>query len=331
MEDSLSDKVLPDFILKRRFSTKSFYRDFYEHQHALNIFKSFTGDYQLPRYQSLTYQKSAILLGFDDAQLELEEQIKNYLSATGYYVWDKVEEENKDLIVEGKKHFYLANTHLSVCLTDKLTSKGCYYLGAVRSIQIPTILLTQSQIIEPKGWMPTEFRQRYIPEDKNDEAISIIKSQIELFEEDFVIVDNERKWESYVSSLSSNAIIKGEYSNEFRDRIINNIYMGDKFENISGTVINRSLVTNSLNKVSQQLDDEAVQLLKRINQEVENSGNKEAVENMEEFHKELQAPEPKKSLLKSFWNGVVSAVPALITNADKVMNIIEKIGKVIPH
>jgi len=54
-------------------------------------------------------------------------------------------------------------------------------------------------------------------------------------------------------------------------------------------------------------------------------------EKMEEFHKELQKPEPKKSLLKSFWNGVVTAVPALITNADKVLNIIEKVGNIMPH
>src|SRR5215213_9870670 len=84
LEDSLSDKVLPDFLLKRRFSTKSFYRDFYEHNHALNIFKSFTGDNQLPRYQSLTYQKSAILLGFDNTLSDLEGEIKNYLNVSGY-------------------------------------------------------------------------------------------------------------------------------------------------------------------------------------------------------------------------------------------------------
>ena len=121
-----------------------------------------------------------------------------------------------------------------------------------------------------------------------------------------------------------------EYEHSYQINI-NKVVMGDNFEHISGTVINRSIVTNSLNKVSQQLDDEAMQLLKRVTEEVEKSGNKDAVENMEEFHKEVQKPEPKKSLLKSFWNGVVTAVPALITNADKVMNIIEKVGNIIPH
>jgi hypothetical protein len=107
--------------------------------------------------------------------------------------------------------------------------------------------------------------------------------------------------------------------------------MGDKFINISGTVINRSNIKNSLNKVSSQIDDEAAQLLNRITFEVEKSGNKDAIENMEEFHREIQKPEPKKSLLKSFWNGVLIAIPALISNADKVLDIIEKISKALPH
>jgi uncharacterized phage infection (PIP) family protein YhgE len=107
--------------------------------------------------------------------------------------------------------------------------------------------------------------------------------------------------------------------------------MGDNFENISGTIINRSIVTNSLNKISHQLDDESADLLKKITQEVEKSGNNDAKDNMEEFHREIQKPEPKKSLLKSFWTGVVTAVPALISNADKVLSIIEKVGTIIPH
>jgi hypothetical protein len=120
-----------------------------------------------------------------------------------------------------------------------------------------------------------------------------------------------------------------QYGSFLDFKIIN--IMGDNFENISGTIINRSIVTNSLNKISHQLDDESADLLKKITQEVEKSGNNDAKDNMEEFHREIQKPEPKKSLLKSFWTGVVTAVPALISNADKVLSIIEKVGTIIPH
>ncbi|MGV3556931.1 hypothetical protein [Larkinella arboricola] len=120
------------------------------------------------------------------------------------------------------------------------------------------------------------------------------------------------------------------YESIFEEKLIVKTVMGDNFENISGTVINRSLVSNSFNKVRDQIDEESAKLLEYITLEVEKSGNKDAVDLMEGFHKEIQQPEPKKSILKNFWNGLVIAIPSLISNADKVMDIIEKIGKIIP-
>jgi len=337
LEDNLSDKILPDFILKRRFSGKSFYRDFYEHQHALNIFKSFTGEYQLPRYQSLTYQKSTILLGFDKTESELEADIKNYLTTLGYFVWDNVEEENEDLIVEGKRHFYLSNTHLSVCLTDKLTSKGCYYLGALRSIQIPAILLTQAKNSSPKGWVPAEFQLRPIPKENHDNAFSIIKSQIELFEEDFVVVDNEQKWESYIHSLSSKPMNDGEYSHELRDQIINNIYMGDKFENISGNVSKNNsgnLVQGRDIKIDgsfiqDKFGKDASDALVKVAEIVNASNNKDGKELFESMAEELKKEKPKKSILSSLWSGITTAVPLIKSSTEifeKVSAMIHNIG-----
>lgn len=119
-----------------------------------------------------------------------------------------------------------------------------------------------------------------------------------------------------------------KYEDLLNIKIVN--IMGDNFENISGTVINRSIVNNSLNKASEILDKESLDLLKFITDEVEKSGNRDAIDNMEEFHKELQKPEPKKSLLKSFWTGVSTAIPSLLSNADKVLDIIEKVGTVLP-
>lgn len=133
-----------------------------------------------------------------------------------------------------------------------------------------------------------------------------------------------------IMSNETNRARISEYAHNYQFNI-NKVVMGDNFENISGTIINRSIVSNSFNKVREQIDEEAAQLLQHITEEVERSGDKEAVEIMESFHEEIQKPEPKKSLLKTFWNGVVTAVPALITNADKVLDIIEKVGKVLPH
>ncbi len=337
IEDNLSDKVLPSFILKRRFSSKSFFRDYYEHQNALEIFKSFIGNFQLPKYQSLNFQKSAIILGFDNGNIELESEVKKHLIESGYFVWDNIEnEENKDLIIEGKKHFYLSNTYLSICLIDKLSNRGSYFLGAIRSIQIPSILLTQNNDDDFKGWIPNEFRQRYIPKDKVTEAYSIIQKQVELYEEDFVVVDNERKWENYVNSLSNNSIIKGEYTNEGRDKIINNIYLhnGDNFENISGNFSNKNSgnSTQASGNVSiegsfiqDKFGKDAADALIKLAEIVNQSNNSEAKELLDSIHTELKQEKPKKSILTSLWNGITTVIPLIKSSAE----IFEKVSGMI--
>jgi len=341
IEDNLADNMLSNFILKRRFSSKSFFRDYYEHQNALEIFKSFIGNSQLPKYQSLNFQKSAILLGFDKENIELESQIKKYLNDTGYFVWGNIEnEENKELIIEGKRHFYLSNTYLSICLIDKLSNKGSYYLGAIRSIQIPTILVTQNNKDEYKGWVPTEFRQRYIPKDEINVAYSIINKQVDLYEEDFVVVDNERKWENYVNSLSSSSIMKGEYTNEGRDKIINNLYMhnGDNFENISGNFSNKNSgnqtqAAGNVNIEGSFIQDkfgkEASDALVKVAEIINQSSNSDAKELFESMHAELKQEKPKKSILASLWNGMTTAVPLIKSSVeifDKVSTMINNIA-----
>lgn len=88
--------------------------------------------------------------------------------------------------------------------------------------------------------------------------------------------------------------------------------MGDKFEKISdSTIINHSTVQNAFNKVQSQFDDETANALKRVEEEINKSGNKEAAENFEAFTEELVKPEPKKSLLKTLWQGTLNALPTL--------------------
>jgi hypothetical protein len=103
---------------------------------------------------------------------------------------------------------------------------------------------------------------------------------------------------------------------------IGEVVMGDKFENISNaTIINRSLVQNAFNKVRDEVDEETANALKRVADEVERSGNTEAAENFNAFSEELQKPEPKKSLLRSFWGGVTLALPSILQMTDIVAKI----------
>ena len=142
---------------------------------------------------------------------------------------------------------------------------------------------------------------------------------LQLDTEGHKIIHYEESVQDYINRTSSSN--KGPSSVN-----IGKVFMGDNIENNHGTIINHSIVNNSLNKILQRLGEEEAQLLKHITNEVEKSGQQDALENMEEFHKEIQKAEPKKSLLKSFWNGISTALPALITNTDKILGIIDKVG-----
>ena len=88
---------------------------------------------------------------------------------------------------------------------------------------------------------------------------------------------------------------------------------GDKI-NVHGsgnTIVNRSSVQNAFNKVKDDYDEETANALKRVEEEINKSGNREAAENFEAFSEELSKPEPKKSLLKTLWEGTLSALPTL--------------------
>ena len=74
--------------------------------------------------------------------------------------------------------------------------------------------------------------------------------------------------------------------------------MGDKFENISGsTIINRSIVQNSLNQIGAR-DPELAGALEAIADEIEKSGNAEAAANFEALSKEFEGAAPTKPILR---------------------------------
>lgn len=88
-------------------------------------------------------------------------------------------------------------------------------------------------------------------------------------------------------------------------------------------VVNRSIVQHAFNKVKDEHDEETAKALLRIEEAINNSGNKEAVENFESFNEELAKPTPKKSILKTLWKGTLEALPEL----TKLIDMIEKIEK----
>lgn len=111
------------------------------------------------------------------------------------------------------------------------------------------------------------------------------------------------------------------------DSITSSNVRGDvNVANKSQNVVNKSKVEGSLNAIKQEFGQDAVDAIKRVEEEINKSGNKEAVELFESFNEELQKPEPKKSILRSFWTGIVSLVPTLNGMVEITSKILQIIG-----
>ncbi|WP_340114869.1 hypothetical protein [Maribellus mangrovi] len=324
IEDSLPDNILPNFILRKRFSSKSFVREYFEHLHALEIFKTYIGSKTIPKYQHLTQQKSALLIGFESSKKDLLIGTKEMISSLGYKIIDFEVDNSENTLLYGLDHFRISDSYVAICLLDNISPKESYKLGIVRSIQIPTILTAFNPNSPLNNWIPSEFQRRILPENTT-ESISKISSQIELFEEDFVELDKEGKVEQYINSLSRGFSEKGEYTDELRTQIINNITMGDKFENISNsTIINKSVVDNAFNKVKSVADEETANAIKMIAEKVNESGNVAAVSLFNNFSEEIEKEKPEKSKLEQYWNGLISVLPSitsLVGVAEKVIGL----------
>ena len=99
--------------------------------------------------------------------------------------------------------------------------------------------------------------------------------------------------------------------------------MGDVFENISNsTIINRSYLEGSLNKVKKDVSEDTADALRQIAEFIGKSGNEAAIENFNSFNEELQKEDASKNKLKTWWNGVTDALPGLLKMTELVAKVI---------
>lgn len=103
----------------------------------------------------------------------------------------------------------------------------------------------------------------------------------------------------------------------------NEYIMGDVFKNIGAgaTIVNRSNLVNAMNATKDTVGPDVSEALRQLAEFIERSGDSDAAENFNAFTEELQQPNPRKSLLKSFWNGMLAALPTIADLATVVGTI----------
>jgi hypothetical protein len=131
------------------------------------------------------------------------------------------------------------------------------------------------------------------------------------------LINGRIEWETlraYSRTLGS--LFINTYIEEFR-------VMGDQINVVGSgnTIINHSTVEQAFNMVRSSHDEETAKVLLQIEQAINKSGNADAADNFNSFNEELKKPQPKKSLLKSLWQGTLAAMPAI----EEIPGVIEKV------
>lgn len=108
---------------------------------------------------------------------------------------------------------------------------------------------------------------------------------------------------------------------------IERLIMGDIFENINNsTIINKSLVENSFNKISEQYGQQTGEALLKIAEFIHNSNDPAAGTLFDEFNEELRKPTSDRSRLKKIWSGIEKVLPSIATISNAVMAIAPLMG-----
>ena len=228
LEDDLPDEIIPQYILHRRFSSRSYVRETREHMHALEILRTYIGNDHTPKYQPSGDQRSCMLVGFESLNPNLQTEFKRLIKARGYNIVDGPTGDIH-LPLKSDEHARIRTATLAICVLDDSSSASMYYLGALRSSLVPTILLSPDSNLPLKDEIPEVYQHRIISKSKVEESIKLLEHQIELFEEDFIELDLEGKADSYANQLTLAASPIGQYADSTRATIIQELTLGNKF------------------------------------------------------------------------------------------------------
>ena len=142
-----------------------------------------------------------------------------------------------------------------------------------------------------------------------------------------LLPDRSRRYRSGEIEVNIQQLIVSQSHLTFERTKIGQV-MGDSFSNIGAgaVIINRSLLTNAMNRVA-GTDGDTAAALQAIAQHVQRSGNQDAGENLDGLLEEMDRPEPRKSRLKTFWDGLVAVLPSVVQLGAASEKMIELVSK----
>ncbi len=229
VEDTLPAAILPERVLQRRFSFRSFPRHVREHRQSLANLRDYIGE-PPPAYQGLLTPRTCLVLGGSTwSDLPLAGVIDFIERERRYHVVT-----SRQLIEEIGKHPLgydsLREIELVVAFAaPTMHQLDSFLLGLVQGICKPLIVFASDEAFPPSGNVPDEYRPRRIPVGANVQTLAaMLATELELYEEDFLDLDDEDSKDRYMRFLFDLGG-RGRYAVRTRAQGME-VIMGDRYD-----------------------------------------------------------------------------------------------------
>ncbi|NKM65296.1 hypothetical protein GFL58_30740 [Rhizobium leguminosarum bv. viciae] len=93
--------------------------------------------------------------------------------------------------------------------------------------------------------------------------------------------------------------------------VLGHVIQGNAGQVIVDSEVNRSTLANTVQSLESRCDMDISEFIRALSEVVTKSGNKEAVELVDQLNEELSRTEPRKSLMRLTWDNLVAVLPVV--------------------
>jgi hypothetical protein len=228
MDDRLSYNVLPTWILQRRFSHRTYFRQVREHTHALRELKTYMGDPPPARYEPSSGQRACGIVGLNSLDRTNQRTVLQFFERRGYRSvdLDNIDASNP---LEFDKFDQLAHIQVALRFVDSRARRSVYWGGSLVSVAIPLIAVTTNPEYPFSDRFPRDFQPRVANTGSSLPLEEALKREFDLYEQDFLKVQDEKAIERYTHMQVLAGSLAGRYETDTR-RQYAEVVMGDKYE-----------------------------------------------------------------------------------------------------
>jgi hypothetical protein len=229
VEDTLPSDILPLNILQRRFSLNSFPRHIREHRQSLMVLRDYVGEAP-PRYQTSLTRRTCILLGGAMLNAAAFDEIQDYVQRVRKYEVLTSDEMSERVEAHPIGYNIMREIDLVIAFTaPDMGNRDSYLLGVLQGACKPLVNLSSKPSFPPPGNVPTEYQPRFLRHNSNaTDILKILQKELELFEEDFLSLDDTASSDRYIQFLIDLGG-RGRYAEGTRHQGVE-VVMGDRYD-----------------------------------------------------------------------------------------------------